>query len=462
MSSTQPTTNSTHPLSPIIKGDTDTTTVQSVTSGTVAGLTKLTENVSRITTTVAPSSVLYNKTQKSINELLYNGTGYYIEDEEEPGLNDLHTLLLACFATLVFLAVTVSTVFGIRLMWKKYRRSKENSQYDGILHREGTSESISRPLHSHLLEDKLIGTDTNLSMNTEELDVTNNMESQVRSNNHSNTNGSIITMTMKNNHLIVETEERNDLEEDSRETTMTYSPSARNGVFVVEVQQGVRRSPGSGGPTSCIDPASVSVSDQCALVHNPPDKYSDEETLEEYDDSEYYIETVSPNTETPDSLSSKAKTGLAQSNTSLNYPSYCYTNQTCYDINSYGCSQYAGYKICNEQTACKDVDDTRPKITAAVYKSGLKRSPSTEDLHLASINGVVDDGGNTKKDYSLEDQIRSVYDKRTTSTATTSSRDLGKAKIVGDVASNTNVKETETGSTDYENEGFECNDLAKS
>lgn len=54
-----------------------------------------------------------------------------------------------------------------------------------------------------------IGTDTNLSMNTEELDVTNNMESQVRSNNHSNTNGSIITMTMKNNHLIVETEERN-------------------------------------------------------------------------------------------------------------------------------------------------------------------------------------------------------------------------------------------------------------
>lgn len=33
MSSTQPTTNGTHPLSPIIKGDTDTTTVQSVTSG---------------------------------------------------------------------------------------------------------------------------------------------------------------------------------------------------------------------------------------------------------------------------------------------------------------------------------------------------------------------------------------------------------------------------------------------
>lgn len=35
------------------------------------------------------------------------------------------------------------------------------------------------------------------------------VNSQVHSNNHSSTNGSIITMTLKNNHLIVETEERN-------------------------------------------------------------------------------------------------------------------------------------------------------------------------------------------------------------------------------------------------------------
>lgn len=54
---------------------------------------------------------------------------------------------------------------------------------------------------------------------------------------------------------------------------MKYCPGARNGVFVVEVQQGVRRSPGSGGPTSSAEPEiSVSVSDQCALVHNPPDR----------------------------------------------------------------------------------------------------------------------------------------------------------------------------------------------
>lgn len=66
-----------------------------------------------------------------------------------------------------------------------------------------------------------------------------------------------------------------DLEEDSRETTMTYSPSARDGVFVVEVQQGVRRSPGSAEKAPCVEQqeTTLSVSDQCALVHNPPERY---------------------------------------------------------------------------------------------------------------------------------------------------------------------------------------------
>lgn len=51
---------------------------------------------------------------------------------------------------------------------------------------------------------------------------------------------------------------------------MKYNPAARDGVFVVEVQQGVRRSPGSGTLT-CVE-AEVSVSNQCALVHSPPDR----------------------------------------------------------------------------------------------------------------------------------------------------------------------------------------------
>lgn len=72
-----------------------------------------------------------------------------------------------------------------------------------------------------------------------------------------------------------------DLEEDSRETTMKYSPSARDGVFVVEVQQGVRRSPGSQEKTSCTEQQHLQIqenslslsSDQCALVHNPPERF---------------------------------------------------------------------------------------------------------------------------------------------------------------------------------------------
>ncbi|KAJ8957337.1 hypothetical protein NQ318_004816, partial [Aromia moschata] len=212
--------------------------------------------------------------------------------------------------------------------------------------------------------------DTHLTLNTE-VEVCDGTEipTQIRSNNHSSTNGSIITMTLKNNHLIVETEERNDIEEDSRETTMKYCPGARDGVFVVEVQQGVRRSPGSGGPNSCAEPeVSLSVSDQCALVHNPPDRYSDEETLEEGDDSEYYIETASPNTETPDSLAAQIRTGLAQSNASLAQPSYCYTRQQCYDNGGYGYSVYCGYV--NDEPTRRLPEDTRPKITSAVYKTG--------------------------------------------------------------------------------------------
>lgn len=68
-----------------------------------------------------------------------------------------------------------------------------------------------------------------------------------------------------------------DLEEDSRETTMKYSPGARDGVFVVEVQQGVRRSPGTHNhpPASSSNDTDAERSDQCALVHNPPpDRYN--------------------------------------------------------------------------------------------------------------------------------------------------------------------------------------------
>ncbi|XP_074039496.1 uncharacterized protein [Leptinotarsa decemlineata] len=452
MSSTQPTLIESYNVTSPSNG-------ASELAGTFAGEAEAAGNAYERPETSSPRSLQVNQTQKSISELLYNGTGFYIEDEIETGLSDLQTILLTSVATLIFLIAVFFTAFGIRLLWKSYRRRKENSQYDGILHREGTSESISRPLHSHLLADKNY-TEADLTVHAETVEICDSIgvNNQTRSSNHSNTNGSIITMTLKNNHLIVETEERNDLVEDSRETTMKYSPGARDGIFVVEVQQGLRRSPGSGGPISCPEQeTSISISDQCALVHNPPDRYSDEETIEEYDDSEYYIETISPNRDTPDSIISKTKTGLTQSNTSLSHPSYCYTNQECYDIGNYGYSVDPSYM---SEGIRRDTDDTRPKIMAAIYKNTLKRSPSTEDLHLAAINGVdeiVNDvfRASSEDEMHLEEQMRLGNAKKTEDHSP-------KVKQVENDISQAVREEAETRSVDCENEGFDCNDSVKS
>lgn len=76
----------------------------------------------------------------------------------------------------------------------------------------------------------------------------------------------LITENKKNKYL-------QDIIEDSRETTMKYSPSLQDGVFVVEVQQGVRaRDPATVGFTSS-PPEDSMLTDQRALVHNPPERY---------------------------------------------------------------------------------------------------------------------------------------------------------------------------------------------
>lgn len=54
--------------------------------------------------------------------------------------------------------------------------------------------------------------ETHISIGPDEVelcDETGTINSGSLRGNHSSTNGSIITMTLKNNHLIVETEERN-------------------------------------------------------------------------------------------------------------------------------------------------------------------------------------------------------------------------------------------------------------
>ncbi|KAF5294695.1 hypothetical protein FQR65_LT10712 [Abscondita terminalis] len=208
--------------------------------------------------------------------------------------------------------------------------------------------------------------------------VTNGIKS-VHSTSHSSTNGSIITMTLKNNHLIVETEERNvrqDIEEDSRETTMKYSPGARNGVFVVEVQQGSRKSPNAGGPAALVDSNTVSVSDQCALIHNPPDRYSDEEIVEECD----YPDTV-PSRETASSLHIHIQTGLTQSNSSLSSSTtqaYRYGNQEGYESGFYGYEMCNGYEF---NPPPQKLNTNKPKIISEIFKNSRSESKCSSDTY---------------------------------------------------------------------------------
>ncbi|KAK5641537.1 hypothetical protein RI129_010084 [Pyrocoelia pectoralis] len=325
------------------------------------------------------ASSFVNNTISTLKSPSFNGTGYYIDDEVEQGLSEFQTLILACLATFIPLIISLLAGFGIRILWKKYRRYRECNNYDGdILQREESSEP--RPLCSHLLNsDQLKCTETRLSIPGGDMEICDGITTVtngIKSTSHSSTNGSIITMTLKNNHLIVETEERNDIEDNSRETTMKYSPGARNGVFVVEVQQGSRKSPSSTGTSVIVDPNSiVSMSDQCALIHNPPDRYSDEEMLEECD----YPDTI-PSRETASSLHILVQTGLTQSNSSLSSSSvqtYRYGNQEGYE------SGYYGYQLCNgcnyNPPLPKVESKNKPKIISEIFKNSRSESKCGSD-----------------------------------------------------------------------------------
>lgn len=302
---------------------------------------------------------LPNDQTETTKNVYFEDKGHYIDEENEYGLSDLKVVLLASLATLIPLLIILVTVCGIRIVWIKFKRRKEVAKYDGMLGREMTNDS-SKPLHSHLLSSDKISLDTQLEIIPEPIEICDNVavnSSQTRSN-HSSTNGSIITMTLKNNHLIVETEERNDIEENCRETTMRYSPSARDGIFVVEVQQGVKRSPSN--PQNYSKQKSPSYSsDQCALVHNSADSEKEDRN--------------------PRDLTS---TGLSQSNSSLF--TYNYTNQQCYDNEGFGYPIYKGYV--NNEPLKKLSDSRKPKITSAVYKNlGSVDLDAQSDFLLSDI-----------------------------------------------------------------------------
>lgn len=50
----------------------------------------------------------------------------------------------------------INGAFYFRLLWKKYKKRRECIEYDGVLHTEECGESLSRPLHSHLLNSEKV------------------------------------------------------------------------------------------------------------------------------------------------------------------------------------------------------------------------------------------------------------------------------------------------------------------
>ncbi|KMQ93941.1 hypothetical protein RF55_5927 [Lasius niger] len=148
------------------------------------------------------------------------------------------------------------------------------------------------------------------------------------SSNHTgkNANGNIITLTLKNNQLIVETEERAVTMEDNKPTSRGYKDSGCS--FVVEVQPDYDREETEGTKGSSDD-MTAGITDQQALVHReeiPDDRSSGFENTR---------------------LFGSTNTGLSQSDLSISSqgsanPSYRYGNQVEYDSGNLGYPMYGG------------------------------------------------------------------------------------------------------------------------
>ncbi|XP_073970598.1 uncharacterized protein isoform X2 [Rhodnius prolixus] len=213
------------------------------------------------------------------------------EDEEEPGFTEIQTVALACFLTLLPLIFGLVSYFGFRYCWGRFKRTVEPSDFGKTLDKE----SAERNKSSHaLLNEQMKPSESQFSVipveEGEEGGVTSYSSGNQTS--KSTANGSIITMTMKNNHLIVETEER-------------VNNGEGGEVFVVDVEAAATSC--TAGPT--IVTGTKSAADNTAIVHRSPDDNAD------------------------DDLGGGANTGLSQSDLS------CSSNGSCNRGYSYGTQQ---------------------------------------------------------------------------------------------------------------------------
>ncbi|CAG9786976.1 unnamed protein product [Diatraea saccharalis] len=184
-------------------------------------------------------------------------------------------------------------------------------------------------------------------------------------------NGSIFTMTLKNNHLIVETEERNDITKNGRETKMKYSPD-NDGIFVVEVQQSTAYRPNNKSlqNTSSQD---QQISTNQALIHRVPE---DLEGKTDGESNKFSSQKALALSSTGLSISDLSMSSMGSHNVS-----YSYGSQIGYEQGPFGYPVYAGYDIkedvpegivydnSQEPLITKTpTDPDKPVVTAAIFK----------------------------------------------------------------------------------------------
>ncbi|XP_071569868.1 uncharacterized protein [Temnothorax nylanderi] len=279
---------------------------------------------------------------------VHNVTEYLVEQDELD--HNIQTVLLACISTLLPLIIALGIAFGVRHVWRKYRTDRDSGNglpwYKNVCNRDNAVESQHHHPHSGNVpveaatrvlsaQDLVNGLDVPRYMcETEVMEDVNVapaaaavMEYTTTSGNHTskNANGNIITLTLKNNHLIVETEERAVTMEDNKPTSI-YKDSGCS--FVVEVQPDYDKEETKGNKGSSDD-VTTGVTDQQALVHReeiPDDRSSAFENTR---------------------LFGSTNTGLSQSDLSISSqgsanPSYRYGNQVEYDSGHLGYPMYGG------------------------------------------------------------------------------------------------------------------------
>ncbi|XP_025405122.1 putative uncharacterized protein DDB_G0277255 [Sipha flava] len=158
-----------------------------------------------------------------------NATGLLSEDLEEyaGGLTEIQTLILACVATVIPLFLGLLLVLGVRMVWKKYKNHNTGNGYDNNgLRREDSCDAVKSSSFMQSAEElktsesqySVLMPDDSTACCYAAADAAASLPPPLLYNsppnnrfgdtNKTNLNGSIITLTMKNNHLIVETEER--------------------------------------------------------------------------------------------------------------------------------------------------------------------------------------------------------------------------------------------------------------